>query len=36
MKDMLKRLPTQPASGVERLLPHQWTAPAAADANANA
>ncbi|MDP2033966.1 MAG: hypothetical protein Q8K29_11205 [Polaromonas sp.] len=27
MKDILERLPTQPASRVEELLPHRWHAP---------
>ena len=27
LKDMLARLPTHPASRIEELLPHRWTAP---------
>jgi len=27
LKDVLQRLPTQPASRVEELLPHRWTSP---------
>jgi transposase len=29
LKDVLTRLPTQPASRIEELLPHRWSAPAA-------
>jgi len=27
LKDVLDRLPTQPATRIEKLLPHRWTAP---------
>lgn len=27
LKDVLERLPTQPASRIEELLPHRWTSP---------
>ena len=27
LKDVLERLPTHPASRIEELLPHRWTAP---------
>jgi len=27
LKDILQRLPTQPASRIEELLPHRWTPP---------
>ncbi|WP_141396335.1 transposase domain-containing protein, partial [Polaromonas sp. AET17H-212] len=27
LKDILERLPTQPASRVQELLPHRWQAP---------
>jgi len=30
LKDVLERLPTHPASRIEELLPHRWTAPVAA------
>lgn len=30
LKDVLERLPAQPASRIEELLPHRWTAPLAA------
>jgi transposase len=30
LKDILERLPTQPASRIEELLPHRWTPPAVA------
>jgi len=28
LKDVMERLPTQPASRIDELLPHRWTAPA--------
>ena len=28
LKDVLERLPTHPASRIQDLLPHHWTAPA--------
>jgi hypothetical protein len=31
LKDVLERLPTQPASRIEELLPHRWTAPIRAE-----
>jgi transposase len=29
LRDVLERLPTQPASRIQELLPHRWTAAAA-------
>ncbi|MGI0133594.1 MAG: transposase domain-containing protein, partial [Candidatus Micrarchaeaceae archaeon] len=29
LKDILERLPTQPASRIQELLPHKWTPPIA-------
>ncbi|MFN7695858.1 MAG: transposase domain-containing protein, partial [Burkholderiales bacterium] len=31
LKDVLTRLPTQPASRIEELLPHRWGPPTASD-----